>query len=413
MTTRIEYIGASFDGSGYGEAARGYIAALADAGADVRLRFVSFEQVRPDLGEFGGWMASRVDTEPTTTAQVRVLHTTPDNWPGMLGAMPEAARAVPTVGYCAWETDQPPAAWIQAINSSGIRMLLVPSRQNVEAFRSAGVSPSIPIHRLAHAVRDIPTRTPPSAFVGSFNIDTNVLMENKAAIERATNTEISVSPGATLPRDGRYRFLSIFQWTERKNPLGLLKAYLTEFRDTDQVSLVLKTYLLHGGPEERKQIKSWIDEVKRGLWLTHYPRVEVIVQSLSSADIHQLVHDCDAYVSLHRQEGFGLPIAEAMMAGKPVIATGFGGPAEFGLPIDCQVGYQKTPVFGMPWATYSGRMSWAEPDLSRAKEMMRGFYASKSRTDELGAACREAALRDFAPSVVGAQMMGLLNEAMR
>lgn len=375
---RIEYIGAAFDGSGYGEAARGYISALADAGADVRLRFVSFEQVRPDLGEFGGWMASRIQQEATSDAQVRVLHTTPDNWPGILRDLPEAARRVPTVGYCAWETDQPPAHWITAINQSGIRMLLVPSRQNVEAFRSAGVLASIPIHRLAHAVRDIPNR--------------------------ATST---------LPRDGRYRFLSIFQWTERKNPLGLLKAYLTEFKDSDQVSLVLKTYLLHGGPEERAQIRAWIDEVKRGLWLNGYPKIELIVQQLSSGDIHQLVHDCDAYVSLHRQEGFGLPIAEAMMAGKPVIATQYGGPAEFGLPIGCAVPSQPTPVFGMPWATYSGRMVWADPNLMDARDKMRTFYANRAEGERLGATCREMALREFAPAVIGAQMLGLLNEAMR
>lgn len=377
MSIRVEYIGAAFDGSGYGEAARGYIAALSDAGADVRLRFVSFEQVRPELGEFGGWMASRIANEPTTDAQVRVLHTTPDNWPWMLAAMPEAARAVPTVGYCAWETDAPPAPWIQAINASGIRMLFVPSRQNVDAFRNAGVSSTIPIHRLAHAVRDIPSR--------------------------ATST---------LPRDGRYRFLSIFQWTERKNPLGLLIAYLTEFKDTDAVSLVLKTYLLHGGPEERAQIRSWIDEVKRGLWLANFPKIEIIVQQLSSDDIHQLVHDCDAYVSLHRQEGFGLPIAEAMMAGKPVIATAFGGPAEFGLPIDCAIPFQRTPVFGMPWPTYHGRMTWADPDLMRAREMMRGVYADRARGDELGARCRKAAIADFSPDVIGREMLGLLREAI-
>ena len=374
---KIEYIGASFDGSGYGEAARGYISALADAGADVRLRFVSFEQIRPELGEFGGWMASRIANEPVADAKVRVLHTTPDNWPAFLRDLPPSVRAIPTVGYCAWETDAPPAPWIDAINGSGIRMLLVPSRQNVDAFRNAGVSASIPIHRLAHAVRDIPSR--------------------------ATST---------LPRDGRYRFLSIFQWTERKNPLGLLKAYLTEFREQDNVSLVLKTYLLHGGPEERAQVRSWIEEVKRGLWLNQFPKIEIVVQQLSSDDIHQLVHDCDAYVSLHRQEGFGLPIAEAMMAGKPVIATAFGGPAEFGLPIDGQVPYQRTPVFGMPWPTYHGRMTWADPDLMRAREMMRGLYEDRTRSAELGARCRTAALTDFSPDVIGREMLTLLREAI-
>lgn len=373
MSLRCEYIGAAFDGSGYGEAARGYISALADAGADVRVRFVSFEQVRPDLGEYGAWLSSRVANEPVADAQVRVLHTTPDNWPQLLRDLPPALRSIPTVGYCAWETDAPPAHWIEAINGCGIRMLLVPSRQNVDAFRGAGVSASIPIHRLAHAVRDIPPR------------DTS-----------------------TLPRDGRFRFLSIFQWTERKNPLGLLKAYLTEFRDTDNVSLVLKTYLLHGGPEERAQARSWIEEVKRGLWLSKFPKVELIVQQLSHDDLHQLVHDCDAYVSLHRQEGFGLPIAEAMMAGKPVIATAFGGPAEFGLPIDCAVPFQRTPVFGMPWPHYAGNQVWADPDLMKAREMMRGVYEDRKRGGDLGERCRKAALADFAPGVIGPQMLSML-----
>ena len=361
---RCEYIGPAFDGSGYGEAARGYIGALSDAGVDVRLRFVSFEQVRPDLGELGEWLVSRLADSPLPDADVRVIHTTPDTWDALLMT---SDKAIPTVGYCAWETDSPPPAWVESINRN-VKLLLVPSRQNVEAFTAAGVT--VPVHRLAHAVRDIPSRR-----------------------------------DSTLPREpGRFRFLSIFQWTERKNPLGLLKAYLTEFQPHENVSLVLKTYLLAGGLEERDQVRAWIKEVKAGLWLKDYPQVELIVQQLSGPDIRQLIHDCDAYVSLHRQEGFGLPIVEAMMCGKPVVATRMGGPAEFGLPISCQVSYQETPVFSMPWGHYTGRQVWAEPNLMEARSRMRTVFNDRAEAMRLGEACREAALRDFSPEIIGAQM---------
>lgn len=369
---RVEYIGAAFDGSGYGEAARGYIHALFEAGCGITIRQVSFEQRRPDLGEFGAWMTTLLAPNHDVGADVRVIHTTPDTWGALLASVPPGPR-VPTVGYCAWETSSPPAGWAEAINAN-VCMLLVPSNDNVESFRKAGVV--VPIHKLPHAVRDVPARKVP-----------------------------------VLPRDDRFRFLSIFQWTERKNPLGLLKAYLSEFRAGEAVTLVLKTYLLHGGPEEREQLKHFVGEVKRGLWLDSYPRVELIVNQLSGDDLRQLIHDCDCYVSLHRQEGFGLPIAEAMMAGKPVVASKAGGPADFGLPFSCGVDYQPTPVFGMVWPHYHGHMTWGEPALMQAREKMRTFFNDRAEAARIGEACRKAAQDSFDPKRIGDNMVALLSMA--
>ena len=59
-----------------------------------------------------------------------------------------------------------------------------------------------------------------------------------------------------------------------------------------------------------------------------------------------------------------------MRSGKPVIATDVGGPKDY--LVDGQVGYQETPVFGMPWPHYHGRMTWAEPNLMEARERVRG-----------------------------------------
>ena len=356
----IEYVGPAFDASGYGQACRGYLRALTDAGAQVVLRALSFEQIQPDLGAEGAWLRSiLVKDNGPTGAELRVLHSTPDTWEAIQKGLPP----LPTVGYCAWETDAPPAGWAGWINDY-VSILMVPSSQNAKAFASAGVT--VPIVVMPHAVAPIPPSERP-----------------------------------TLPRTGAFRFLSVFQWTERKNPIGLLKAFLTEFRHDENVCLVLKTYLLAGGEQERRQIRQYINEVKRGLWLDAYPEVRIIVEKLSSADLAQLVHDCDAYVSLHRQEGFGLPIVEAMMASKPVIVTETGGPAEFLLPRECYVPFTETPVFGMPWKIYAGSMTWAEPDLMAARRRMRFLF---STPNNIGERCRKTAAV-YEPSRIGERFL--------
>ena len=90
-----------------------------------------------------------------------------------------------------------------------------------------------------------------------------------------------------------------------------------------------------------------------------------------------LINRCDAYVSLHRSEGFGLTLGEAMALGKPVIGTGFGGNVDFMTPANSWlVDYEETLV-GPEGENYPAHGTWAEPDLDHAAELMREVWEER------------------------------------
>ena len=357
---KIEYISACYDGSGYGSAARNNILALHKAGVEIQAVATTFERAHPDLGEAGKLLQSLA--RPLEKLDARIVHLTPDLWASALKDKPK----LPTIGYAVWEASKIPPLWTAEINTH-VQELWVPSRHNVEAFKASGVT--VPVYCVPHCF-EAPT----------------------------------VEPGPRiLPESDHYRFLSIFQWIERKGPGPLLKTYLSEFNANDKVSLVLKTYIKDGGDEERAQIKGWINELKAGLRRASYPRIELITRTLSSAEMNRLHRECDCFVLLHRGEGFGIPIAEAMLAEKPVIVTGYGGPEDF-VPPEQRVEYSLTPCYGMPWPQYSGDMWWAEPDCQQAAANMRLEFAMTTRPAPWGVMNRRAAEYQLSFDKIGTLM---------
>ena len=91
-----------------------------------------------------------------------------------------------------------------------------------------------------------------------------------------------------------------------------------------------------------------------------------------------LMHCCDCYVSLHRSEGFGLTIAEAMLIGKPVITTGYSGNLDFTTDETALlVDYKLIPVEQGDYPYANGEM-WAEPDIEQAGDYMRKLVKDKN-----------------------------------
>lgn len=149
---------------------------------------------------------------------------------------------------------------------------------------------------------------------------------------------------------------------ERKNPLGLVDAFVRAFTPDDRVVLVVKSINsnLRPGDAERLRCRAALE-----------PHVVLIEDYLDADDRDGLLAACHAYVSLHRAEGLGLTMAEAMALGKPVIATGYSGNLQFMTPENS---------FLVPWspiaipagaAPYPEGTVWADPDLDAAAEMMR------------------------------------------
>lgn len=365
----VTYISACLDNSGYGEAARNHIAGLFNAGVNVNVVPISFERFRSDLGSLGNLVKGLVKVhEP---GNIQILHATPDNYPRL-----QDPRKY-NIGYAAWETDRAPASWVPLVNK--LQELWVPSYHNVACFKDAGVQ--VPIHCMPHPL-------------------------DKQSVEPPT--------GAVFQKnEGEFTFYSIFQWTERKNPSGMLTAYLSEFLSTEKVNLVIKTYLRN--PEDPREIgvlKDLIAKTKKEMKLGDFPRVSLIASLMSRPQIQALHRDADAFVLLHRCEGFGLPVAEAMLAGNPVITTGYGGTEDFvlndthGKLID----YQMTPVVGMPWGHYNSKMNWAQPNLIQAKKAMRYMFENQEEAKQQGLHAQEWIQNNYNWKAMGKQMKKRLQE---
>jgi glycosyltransferase involved in cell wall biosynthesis len=193
-----------------------------------------------------------------------------------------------------------------------------------------------------------------------------------------------VDPGAvSRPRTDTVRFLFAFDFNStsgRKNPMGVLSAFQQAFPGRDDVRLVLKATNaeLHAPAAEQLRLAVRGDR-----------RVRLLERYLSVAELDELYTSSHAYVSLHRSEGFGLTVAEAMIRGLPVISTDYSGTAEF---VDESVGW---PIaHGMVevepgWEPYQAGAVWADPDLDQAARAMREIADNPTEANQRGKAARE------------------------
>ena len=230
------------------------------------------------------------------------------------------------------------------------------------------------------------------------------------AIAAKVPRPVHVMPHAIeLPRpaaDGRQRFrlptdrfLFLFaydlnSYQERKNPLAVIAAYRRAFPDERGVGLVIKTQNPERNPEAFARLQAAIG----GL-----PHAQIIAESLPAAEVHSLQAACDAFVSLHRAEGFGLSVAECMYLGKPVVSTDWSATAEFvnprnGCPVQCTT-VRLTETHG----PYQKGQTWAEPDIDHAAWWMRRLVAEPALAQELGRTAAADIRERFAPAVIGAR----------
>ncbi len=361
---RVNYISACLDNSGYAEAARNYIGALAEAGVDIHVNPVSFENFKSDLGILGQKCQALIRRD--SPAPIQIIHTTPN----IFAKFYRADRY--NIGYTTWETTTLPKDWVTNINM--MDEVWVPCQHNIEIFRNSGVTR--PIYLIPH----------------TFNIP---LMEQEKIDQKLQNIE---------PDD--YVFYSVFQWTVRKGAVDMLKAYLTEFKQHEKVCLIIKTYMMNpNDPSEKDKIKAMINEVKQYLYLEGYPKIILITNLLSKPQIFQIHRNGNCYLSFHKNEGFGIPVAEAMMVGNPAIATNYGGVKDFlseqnGYPIS----YQETPVYGMPWPTYKGDQVWADINIMEARKAMRRVFDNRAEGIEKGVAGKKLMTEQYSWPAIASLM---------
>jgi GT2 family glycosyltransferase/glycosyltransferase involved in cell wall biosynthesis len=209
--------------------------------------------------------------------------------------------------------------------------------------------------------------------------------------------------GAPARGAGRFALLFSFHMasiTERKNPLGLIRAFRRAFGPEEPVDLVLKTTSEPSHAAELKALRA----AAAGANVTIIDRVFTLDETLA------LMDGCDAYISLHRAEGLGLTMAEAMLLGKPVIATRYSGNLDFmddsnSLLVDCEV----RPI-GRDVSLYEATARWAHPSEAHAAQLMRQLYDDPATTRALGRRGQQSAQRSLALAAAGERMAERLLE---
>jgi glycosyltransferase involved in cell wall biosynthesis len=184
---------------------------------------------------------------------------------------------------------------------------------------------------------------------------------------------VEVGPVETVARvslhipEDHFVFLFMFDLhsqVHRKNPEAVFRAFREEFRENDQATLLIKTT---GGDIHSADLAQ-LRETIRG------PNVIVLDRLMTRAQAYGLVALSDCFVSLHRSEGFGLGLAEAMLMAKPVIATGYSGNLDFMNRENSILVDYKLAEIEEDRPIYTRGNYWAEPSVEQAALYMRDVY---------------------------------------
>jgi glycosyltransferase involved in cell wall biosynthesis len=165
----------------------------------------------------------------------------------------------------------------------------------------------------------------------------------------------------------------------------LISAFQTAFPQQHGVRLLLKVNRADAFPLLFARLQQAAARLNVNLLTGVWPRQELM----------NLVAACDCFVSLHRAEGFGYTVAEAMLLGKPVIATDYSATTEFLTPdLGLPVRYTLTQL-QEDYGPYRRGNRWAEPDLDDAAEKMRWVHQHRATARELGARAAVAVAERF------------------
>lgn len=266
------------------------------------------------------------------------------------------------IGMWWWEADVLPQRWLRAFDL--VDEVWVGSRFVADAL--AAISPVPVVH--------VPLPVP----------------------EPAADPEGRIELG--LP-DDTFLFGFVYDYRSvvaRKNPLGLVEAFTRAFQpsSSDDVGLVVKTLDGEGSAEHDAVVAA----------AAGHPRITFLDANMPAGQKNALIRELDCYVSLHRSEGFGLTIAEAMLLRTPVIATDYGGSRDFATPFNALlVDHEPVPI-GPGNDPYPADAIWAEPDIAHAATLMRAAFEDQQISHARAERARSDVLAHHAPDVAGRVM---------
>lgn len=300
---------------------------------------------------------------------INIFHINPEQMPPLCLTLPaDMLDRRYNIGIWLWELPEFPDEWCNAF--ALVDEIWAPSHFNCESI--AKKSP-IPVKLIPYGV----AATADSAF------DRNYF---------------------NLPKE-KFLFLSMYDVNstmQRKNPIGAIRAFKEAFPPTEQgVGLVVKI----NNPTEE-------DLAILGAELEGYSNIYFIKETLSRTEVNSLIAVADVFVSLHRAEGFGLVIAEAMCLGTPVIATNWSANVDFmtgdnSCPVDYKLVQLEEDCF-----FYKAGQFWAEPSVSHAAKYMKELASDRNLYAKLRENAMEYMAEEFSVERSSSAIKARLDEIL-
>ena len=364
---RVTVIGTIDDFAGVGKNGMHSIKALKLAGIEHAV--VPLNLRSPDWLE----MASRMVIEDTGVA---LLHLQPD----LICELFDRAHFSPDltkIGFFAWESTSVPNNLKTSLDRCDA--IWTPSNFCKEAFTKASKTP---VHVAHHAV-DV---------VGHELID--------------SRNSLGIGIGSFVIM---YSF-DYFSTLSRKNPAALLKLFKTWLKSYPDSLLLLRI----------RNYRNLVRDAQRGDILAQEfldllrpinDSVKIISTELTNSEYGMLVSSADVFLSLHRSEGFGYAIAEAMLAGVPTVSTGYSGNLDYQNSLNSYLVNWKplqidTLVY--PWSGSDG--IWAEPDIDHALDLLEAIRHGGSELNEKVKLAREEIIEKFSIQSMSNRYKELLDE---
>jgi glycosyltransferase involved in cell wall biosynthesis len=180
--------------------------------------------------------------------------------------------------------------------------------------------------------------------------------------------------------------------------VGLIKAFRKAFDQSEDVLLVIKTINGEHAPERVEFLKNAARDCNAVFLDGHISRQRMT--NLNST--------FDCFVSLHRSEGLGIGMAQAMYLGKPVIATGYSGNMDFMNHNNSFLVRYRLAELEQDYGPYEKGNVWAEPDLDHAAELMRTVVFDRATATRIAERAAADIRMRMTVDVAGAEMKARL-----